>query len=124
MPQLAPAGGLDRTFTVQGTHGPRQQTWHFPSRAECMVCHSRAANYALGPSDLQMNRDFDYGRAAGGPSRTDNQLRSPTWACSATGVISMRNPSGAAALPTLPTPPSRWIPAPARTCTPTGPMSH
>ena len=36
---------------------------------ECMVCHSRAANYVLGLSTLQMNRDHDYG------GRVDNQLR-------------------------------------------------
>ena len=26
-----------------------------------MVCHTRAANFVLGPSLVQMNRDFDYG---------------------------------------------------------------
>jgi len=34
------------------------------------LCHSRAANFVLGPSDLQMNRDFTYA-----PGQTDNQLR-------------------------------------------------
>ena len=47
----------------------RKQTWHFPSRAECMVCHSRAANYVLGLTTLQMNRQHDYG------GTVDNQLR-------------------------------------------------
>ena len=23
----------------------KKQTWHYPSRTECMVCHSRAANF-------------------------------------------------------------------------------
>ena len=36
--------------------GTRQQTWQFLSRAECMVCHSRAANFVLGLCTLQMNK--------------------------------------------------------------------
>ncbi len=60
--------GVDRTFTVATADGPRDQTWHFPSRTECMVCHSRAANFVLGLSELQMNRDHDYG------GRKANQL--------------------------------------------------
>jgi uncharacterized repeat protein (TIGR03806 family) len=43
--------------------GARQQTWHFVSRSECMVCHSRAANFVLGLSTLQMNRTQKYGSA-------------------------------------------------------------
>jgi len=34
-----------------------------------MVCHSRAANYVLGLTTLQMNKDHDYGGVV------DNQLR-------------------------------------------------
>lgn len=37
------------------------QTWRFPSRTECMVCHSRAANFVLGLSEPQMNKEHDYG---------------------------------------------------------------
>ena len=50
--------------------GERKQTWHYPSRAECMVCHSRAANFVLGLTEVQMNKDHDYPNG-----RTDNQLR-------------------------------------------------
>lgn len=53
---LVDAGGAERDWTIGG----RRQTWRFPSRAECMVCHSRAANFVLGLSELQMNRDHDY----------------------------------------------------------------
>jgi glucose/arabinose dehydrogenase/mono/diheme cytochrome c family protein len=69
---LVGAAGLDRRFTIRDPQAPggrRQQTWHYPSRAECMVCHSRAANWVLGLTTLQMNRDYDYG------SVRDNQLR-------------------------------------------------
>jgi mono/diheme cytochrome c family protein len=38
-----------------------------------MVCHSRAANFVLGPSTLQMNRDHDYGGVAA------NQLAVLDW---------------------------------------------
>jgi hypothetical protein len=68
--ELADAAGLDRTFTIKDRGGERQQTWHFPSRAECTLCHTMPAKYALGVHTLQMNRDFDYG---GG--RVANQLR-------------------------------------------------
>ena len=69
--------GIDRTFTIKDPAAPggvRTQTWHYPSRAECMACHSRAANFVLGPSTLQMNKDHDYPAPGGGVVR-DNQLR-------------------------------------------------
>jgi len=69
---LAPAAGLDRTFEIRDPSadgGARKQTWHFPSRTECLVCHSRAANFVLGPSTLQMNKVHEYGGVS------DNQLR-------------------------------------------------
>lgn len=63
---LVAAAGMDRTYP---NRDGKPQSWHFPSRAECMVCHSRAANFVLGPSTLQMNKDHDYAGAI------DNQLR-------------------------------------------------
>src|SRR5439155_707161 len=54
--------------------GKREQTWHFPSRAECMVCHSRAANYVLGPSTAQMDKDHDYGGVIANQLRTLEHL--------------------------------------------------
>ncbi|MGB0579484.1 MAG: PQQ-dependent sugar dehydrogenase, partial [Limisphaerales bacterium] len=36
------------------------RNWHIPSRAECMICHSRAANFVLGLQSAQLNRDYDY----------------------------------------------------------------
>jgi uncharacterized repeat protein (TIGR03806 family) len=61
---LVPASGADAVYSLGG----RRQTWRFPSRAECMVCHTRAANFVLGLSTLQMNKEHDYGSA------TVNQL--------------------------------------------------
>lgn len=53
--------GLDREYSIRTAQGERKQSWHYPSRTECMVCHSRAAGFVLGLSTPQMNRDHDYG---------------------------------------------------------------
>ncbi len=56
--------GLERTFAVADPGAPgarRLQTWRFPGRGECTVCHNLAAKYVLGASTLQLNRDHDYG---------------------------------------------------------------
>jgi glucose/arabinose dehydrogenase len=72
---LVDGKGLDREFTIRvpptadNPRGLRKQTWHYPSRTECMVCHSRAANFVLGLTELQMNKEHDYGGIR------DNQLR-------------------------------------------------
>jgi glucose/arabinose dehydrogenase len=72
---LVGAAGLDRAYQIRVPKsaaypdGVRKQTWHYPSRTECMVCHSRAANWVLGLTELQMNKVHDYGGVS------DNQLR-------------------------------------------------
>lgn len=61
--ELLEAKGADRVFTIKDAKAPggvREQTWHFPSRAECALCHTMAAKYALGTSTAQMNREFRY----------------------------------------------------------------
>jgi len=61
--ELLPAGGMDRDFQITDPSAPggkRMQTWHFPSRAECSLCHTQAAKFVLGVNTLQMNRDHDY----------------------------------------------------------------
>jgi hypothetical protein len=71
--ELADAAGLDREFTIQDAAaegGVRKQTWHYPSRAECILCHTMPSKFALGVNTLQMNRDHDYGAG-----RVANQLR-------------------------------------------------
>ncbi len=69
---LVEAAGIDKTFTIKDSSAPggvRNQTWHYPSRSECMFCHSRAAGFVLGLTTPQMNRVHDYG------GTSDNQLR-------------------------------------------------
>ncbi len=75
--ELVSAAGLDKTYTIKDAAAPggtRTQTWRYPSRAECMVCHSRAANYVLGLSELQFNRDHDYGGVVANQLRTLEHL--------------------------------------------------
>jgi uncharacterized repeat protein (TIGR03806 family) len=45
------------------------QTWQFPSRAQCFVCHTKAAGRSLGLEALQLNGDFGYT-----PGQIENQL--------------------------------------------------
>src|SRR5262249_35163007 len=52
----------------------RKQRWHYPSRTECMVCHSRAANFVLGLTELQMNKEHDYGKVRANQLRTLEHL--------------------------------------------------
>jgi putative heme-binding domain-containing protein len=64
--------GRDRIFTLRDpgvTNGQRQLNWHFPSRAECTVCHNMAAKYLLGVTTMQLNKQHHYG------SVSENQLR-------------------------------------------------
>jgi uncharacterized repeat protein (TIGR03806 family) len=57
--ELVDGQGRDIEYEIRDAEAPggvRRQQWHYPSRAECMVCHSRAANYVLGISTAQLNR--------------------------------------------------------------------
>ncbi len=62
----------DYTIALAGG-GTRDQTWDFPSRQECMLCHVEVSGGSLGLNARQQNGDLYY------PStdRTDNQL--VTW---------------------------------------------
>lgn len=60
---LLDAAGKDVTYTVKDPAAPggkREQTWHYPSRAECTMCHTMPAKYVLGLDTLQLNRDHNY----------------------------------------------------------------
>lgn len=61
--ELLESAGADRKYTVVDRSAPggkREQVWHFPSRAECTLCHNVAAKYVLGVDTAQLNRDHDY----------------------------------------------------------------
>ncbi|MCA9114775.1 MAG: PQQ-dependent sugar dehydrogenase [Planctomycetaceae bacterium] len=66
--ELIEAAGLDLPLPAAAGTDDGSLSWHFPSRNECGMCHSRAANFVLGVSTPQMNRDFDY------PEGPENQI--------------------------------------------------
>ncbi|MCC6123695.1 MAG: PQQ-dependent sugar dehydrogenase [Pirellulales bacterium] len=56
-------------YRVKTPQGEMTQSWYYPSRADCMNCHTPAAGFVLGPNTRQMNREHDFGKAK------DNQIR-------------------------------------------------
>ena len=68
---IADAGAAEEFEVADPTEpgGRREQVWRFPARAECLVCHSRAAGFLLAFTPFQLDRDRDYGGIV------DNQLR-------------------------------------------------
>lgn len=91
---LLPADGLDKTLIIQDAlapQGQREQTWRFPSRAECALCHTMASKYILGVSTLQMNKDHNYGGVVANQLTVLDQL----------GVFKNKLPKPVADLPRL-----------------------
>ena len=63
---------LSEVVAIQTATGVRTQQWYYPSRADCLTCHTPLAGHVLGVKTRQLNRDYQY------PSRvTDNELH--TW---------------------------------------------
>jgi len=58
---LVPETGLDETLTINDAGTLRTQVWHYPSRSECLACHTPQGGFALGFNTAQLNRDLDYG---------------------------------------------------------------
>jgi hypothetical protein len=67
--ELVPEEGLDEPIVVMDQGTVRTQVWHYPSRRECLSCHTPAAGYALGFNTAQLNRDAFYSDAV------TNQIR-------------------------------------------------
>jgi hypothetical protein len=69
--ELVAGEGADREYEIrvprsrEHPDGLVRQKWRYPSRTECMVCHSRAANFVLGLTELQFNKNHDYGEPRG-----------------------------------------------------------
>jgi uncharacterized repeat protein (TIGR03806 family) len=63
--------GTDATLLPAGkTKQVGAQIWYFPSRSECLECHTTAAGRSLGPELAQLNGDFVYTQTG----RISNQL--------------------------------------------------
>ncbi|MEK7780672.1 MAG: PQQ-dependent sugar dehydrogenase [Verrucomicrobiota bacterium] len=58
---LVPESGLDEEFTINEGGNIRTQVWHYPSRSECLACHTPHGGFALGFNTAQLNRDLNYG---------------------------------------------------------------
>lgn len=59
--ELLDEKGADKPLKVKVGDKFVEQLYRFPSRAECTLCHTQGAKFALGVSTMQMNRDHDYG---------------------------------------------------------------
>ena len=114
--------GANRTFDVKDAAAPggtRKQTWHFPSPAECTLCHTMPAGFVLGPETRQMNRPYAYPGSAGGPPVVDNQIRAlehvglfdkPVLMAHGQPADRTGDPAAYAALPRLPDPKDTKLP--------------
>ncbi len=72
---LVGAKGMEKTFSVvdrQAPGGKRKQTWHFPSRTECLLCHNPWTGFTLAFTPAQVNREHRYNGAM------ENQVRTLT----------------------------------------------
>lgn len=61
---------LTEEIHIQTAGGERTQQWYYPSRQDCLTCHTANAGLVLGVKTRQLNRDFQYPSGV-----TDNQLR-------------------------------------------------
>jgi uncharacterized repeat protein (TIGR03806 family) len=67
------AGNQIEDISIRSANGElHQQSWYYPSRQDCLTCHTANAGGVLGVKTRQMNRRFTYPSGV-----SDNQLR--TW---------------------------------------------
>jgi mono/diheme cytochrome c family protein len=64
------ATNLNEEISIHTASGAKTQPWYYPSRQDCLVCHTTNAGLVLGFKTRQLNHDFTYPSGV-----TDNQLR-------------------------------------------------
>jgi hypothetical protein len=62
---------LSENIRLRTVGGDRTQTWYYPSRRDCLTCHTAVAGHVLGVRANQLHGLFHYAITG----RTDNQLR-------------------------------------------------
>lgn len=68
---LVAIGGEEEVLQITDASGTRrEQTWTYPARGLCYMCHTQNAGFVLGPKTRQLNGIHAYGEG-----RADNQLR-------------------------------------------------
>jgi uncharacterized repeat protein (TIGR03806 family) len=64
-------GSQTEAISIKSKNGEvHQQTWYYPSRQDCLTCHTANAGGVLGVKTRQMNGNFTYPSGV-----SDNQLR-------------------------------------------------
>ena len=58
--ELLDEKGADKPLKIKVGDKTVEQNYRFPSRAECTLCHTNPAKFALGVSTMQMNKDHSY----------------------------------------------------------------
>jgi uncharacterized repeat protein (TIGR03806 family) len=61
--ELLDAAGADTLLKIRVGDRTVEQNYRFPSRAQCVHCHTVPAGFVLGVNTMQLNRDHDYGGA-------------------------------------------------------------
>ncbi len=61
---------LTEAILIKTASGTRTQQWYYPSRQDCLTCHTANAGHVLGVKTRQLNRDFTFPSGV-----TDNELR-------------------------------------------------
>jgi len=64
------ATNLSENILIKTATNVRTQTWYYPSRADCLTCHTANAGFVLGVKTRQLNRDFKFPNGA-----EENELR-------------------------------------------------
>ncbi|MBI5770234.1 MAG: PQQ-dependent sugar dehydrogenase [Verrucomicrobia bacterium] len=88
---LVPDAGADADFDVVENGAPRTQTWRFPSRAECLACHTERGGFALSFNTRQLDRTNAF------PGGTANTVA----ALAQAGYLDIATAPPSAALPAL-----------------------
>jgi uncharacterized repeat protein (TIGR03806 family) len=67
---------ITEQIEIDSPDGPRTISWYYPSRQDCLSCHTRAAGFVLGVNTRQLNCELRYE----GANTVDHQLRAWSYA--------------------------------------------